>query len=159
MLVALSHAAGRAADSTLPWVFSPEGVWVPSAALPREPCGGAISERRAVWAVSTLLRAVCRADGSVLSAGLAACALRVLAPGLKRSGARAIFARHRVASLAPGDGLCSVTDCSICLRPGLDTQLPCGHPFHLQCISAWFAREPITGLPWEFSCPLCRAVT
>lgn len=47
-------------------------------------------------------------------------------------------------------------DCAICLaalstRPRL--RLPCGHRFHVACVSRWLARPSASSAP---SCPVCR---
>ena len=43
------------------------------------------------------------------------------------------------------------SSCSICFDPHLNTKtlhLPCGHEFHLHCISQWLSQK--------HSCPICR---
>ncbi len=51
--------------------------------------------------------------------------------------------------------------CSICLEPiksgwGADI-LPCGHPFHNNCLDEWYYQSVENGKnPRSISCPLCR---
>jgi hypothetical protein len=154
VLAALGAGAGTGTlpELHLPWTFSGEGVWLPAVTLPAEAKVLAAVCRRAVRAVAALLRAV-----SQPGAALATCALRLLAPGLTKAGARAVFSAERTAGLTAATDVAVTLECAICNEPGLDTRLVCRHEFHIQCLGTWFKHAPVTGNLWDFSCPVCRA--
>jgi hypothetical protein len=46
----------------------------------------------------------------------------------------------------------SINDCTICLEPDCDIELPCGHNYHVKCIRLWAETQ---GTYWH-TCPVCR---